>query len=410
MRNNELMIIALAMEYYDLVGTMISETGGNVFFSDSECQNICKEIESFYPGELINPFILKDACGTRVSRETWKNLHEILNGVYESGAERIMLEAIDRIKRDRAQSIIIRKIDEIARSGITSTEDVKIIQNVAESLGVGGGIKIGDGNLQNLEKIYDEFRKSGATGIQTGFYPIDDKIDNLFFGELCLILGRTWTGKTFCALNMLDSIARNTSYNIGFFSLEMPGHLVYERMCQICFDLSRHEVRQGYSVDSEKFMERYRNVKIFDRAVSLSEIKSVIQKYELKIVFIDFMGLVRTTANSSPYERISSLTLGLKTMAKNMDICLIVLHQLSRAGGHGQVAVTLDMARESGQVEELGDIILGIWRPGLSENAPVGKENDLEIALLKNKRGLGVIGHFETSPISGKIVMKKRET
>jgi KaiC/GvpD/RAD55 family RecA-like ATPase len=409
MRHNELMILALAMEYQDLIGIMLEETGGPKFFTDPDCAIVCREIEALYPGEIINSFTLRDICGAKVRGDTWRGFHDALSGTYESGAERIMVEAINRIKRDRAQSTIIRQIDAIARSGIVGRDDVKAIQDAAESMGVGGGIKIGDGDLEQHAKKYDELRRSVSTGLQTGFPPIDDKIDNLFFGEMFLILGRTWTGKTFCALNMLDAIALNTSYRVGFFSLEMPGPMLYERMCQLCFDLSRYEVRQGYAIDTEKFRERYRNVRVFDKVLSLSEIRATIQKHALKVVFIDFMGLIRTGGNASPYERISSLTLGLKTMAKNMDIALVVLHQLSRAAGHGQIAVTLDMARESGQVEELSDIVLGIWRPGKAENAPEGKENDLEIALLKNKRGLGVTGHFETDPRTGRIRLKNKE-
>jgi replicative DNA helicase len=251
---------------------------------------------------------------------------------------------------------------------------------------------------------YNEFRDRGTTGIITGVSKIDRKIDCLFFGELVVIMARTYVGKTFFALNVLDSIAGGTDHRIGFYSLEMPSHLIYERMAQLYFNQSRYAIKEHFeSLHHSGFMNRFRNVLIFDHFYTIQELRSSIIRNNLKVVFVDFLGLLKSPISGSAYERTTEIVRSLKQMAKDLGICLIVLVQLSRLAGQGEVKVTMDMARESGAIEELSDIIIGLWRKGRAATAAEGADRYMTVSLLKNKRGEGCTVTCDADPNTGRI-------
>jgi replicative DNA helicase len=360
-------------------------------------------------------FVLFDVLGAQYPVSYWENLRRTLDGILEGDAERVMVEAITRIRRGRGRVNALRAIEETAKEPEISDEAVEEMGRAVDSMRA-AALTQEDGDLGPIKARYRDFTSQQSTGIITGFPTIDRRLDCLFFGELVVIMGRTFTGKTFVALNLLDVIAGGTTHNIGFFSLEMPAHLVYERIAQIHFSRSRHDIKTGFEYFVfDDFDRHYRNVRIFERIYSVAEIKAQAIRYGLKVVFVDFLGLVKPSVQGSPYEKTTATIRDLKQMAKELGVCVIVLNQLSRAGGHGEIPVTLDMARESGAIEELGDIIIGIWRPeqGGKSDDPVCQGDTLMVTLLKNKRGIGARVACHADQTTGKIreiEIERRET
>ena len=114
-------------------------------------------------------------------------------------------------------------------------------------------------------------------------------------------------------------------------------------------------------------------------------------QYELKVgvVGIDYLQLMN--ADGKEYEAVSKLARGIKDIAKEINLPIIVLCQVSRKGGDGEVEISLDMGRGSGAIEEGADFVLGLWqseRNGdvIGEDEPKS-EYDLICRILKNRKG-----------------------
>ncbi len=112
---------------------------------------------------------------------------------------------------------------------------------------------------------------------------------------------------------------------------------------------------------------------------------------DVGIVVIDYLGLVDSYGRESSYERVSRLSREMKAFAKDQQVGLIVLQQLSREARSGGEPVSLRMCRDSGVFEESCDYLLGAWRPELSETATIEEKISnrglIKVAILKNRCG-----------------------
>lgn len=242
---------------------------------------------------------------------------------------------------------------------------------------------------------YMEWKNKKKTNIVTGFPSFDKQIDGLSYGELFGIMGRTTTGKTFLSIQILNSIITKTKDKIGYFSLEMSKATFIERMMQIHFDHSRYEIwrmiKEGV-LHHDEFMKKHKDLNIYSHVYSVSDISRLVERDGLRIVFIDFLQLIRKTRGNSLYENVTYQIQELKELSKNKNIVIFLLIQLSRKGEGGWVPVTIDMARDSGTIEENCDFIIGVWNHSLCQNMDEEDteywQGKLTLGLLKNKRGM----------------------
>ena len=256
-------------------------------------------------------------------------------------------------------------------------------------------------SVSTVIKEYEGWKDAEDTGIKLGYHRIDHNTGDFTWGEIVAIMGRTATGKTFAALNTIHSLRHlfNT-IPIGFFSMEMSYPALGERMIQINSNVSRHEIKVGHLQDLEK---TYEGLYIYNRVYSVSEIESIIKRDGLKVVFIDHLQLIKGQGVSL-YEKTTRIMQDLKTMAKAQNIVLFILVQLSRKAGEGTIAVTLDMARDSGAIEEHSDFIVGIWNLEREVKGEAKDKDMRAMRLLKNKRGMttGIKVHF--NPETGRMI------
>jgi len=239
------------------------------------------------------------------------------------------------------------------------------------------------------------------------------------------ILARTTIGKTWIALGILEQALKlkgeelYTPSQIGFFSFEMPTEAIVQRQAQLYFGLWREDLSDQLDrgLDTEGFIKRHKEVKMYNRAYTVSDIKDISVRDGLEIIFIDYLQLIQDEdPKLKSYEKTTNKIRDLKLFAIDKKKIIILTVQLSRSGGGGGwIPVTIDSARESGQIEELSDFIIGAWNPalnpGLSDQDRVMMRETLKIELLKNKRGPGnnkVEANF--SGKSGRITeMSQRE-
>ena len=403
-------ILATCMSYPNLL-PLLFENCDREDFQFVEHRTIYGELSRLHEAkQTIDQVILYAILKGKVPDGYVSAVMETTQTLYRGLAESWLVEKIAILKRHKAKIIGLK---EVAKEFESPFPDFDRIIEIAEA---GKVVEISKEpfDFVSAHAQYLEWKNKDKTNIITGFPSIDRQIDGLNYGELFGIMGRTTTGKTFISINMLNSIITKTTEKIGYFSLEMSKATFIERMMQIHFDKSRYDIWKGV-VDGtlfvDGFMEKYRDLNVYGRVYSVSDISRLVERDGLKIVFIDFLQLIKKTRGKSIYENVSYQIEELKELAKNKECVIFLLIQLSRKGEGGWVPVTIDMARDSGTIEENCDFLMGTWNPNLCETlSDDDKEywnGKISIKLLKNKRGIttGIECNFDTS--TGKIMELK---
>jgi replicative DNA helicase len=201
--------------------------------------------------------------------------------------------------------------------------------------------------------------------------------------------------------NMLWRYSQNSTWSSVFFSLEMPIASVTERYLQMFEGLTGRDIEAIFSnggqtalrEEAQKyFLEGLQRYYAIPTRVSLPDIAEYVRLIESEkntkvgVVGIDYLGLLDGPGANS-YEMVSRLARGVKGLAKMLGLPVVLLSQVSRKGGSGNTAVSLEMGRDSGAIEESADFVLGLWQQeGLSVNSeppPV----ELICRILKNRKG-----------------------
>jgi replicative DNA helicase len=194
-------------------------------------------------------------------------------------------------------------------------------------------------------------------------------------GQVGMVLARAGVGKT----AMINHIIRANSVReipSLFASLEQLAEDIYERMAQSVTELPGGVIEDGfYSGDAgfigsvgEAVTAGFQHAYICDKdALTIDQLKGYVKAAEVKagqkirLVCVDYLGRMKGTGKDA-YEKISEIAKGLKSVAKECHVAVIVVVQLNRTAGKGTVEVEMDMARDSGQIEEAADYAVGMWK------------------------------------------------
>lgn len=268
----------------------------------------------------------------------------------------------------------------------------KCIFNVSASKNITGPERIDT----ILEKAFVKLEKrckngGGLVGISTGFKGIDDITGGLKPGEFVIVAARPSMGKTAFALNIAQSASRTSSVII--FSLEMETESLLNRMISSSCMIKMNDIQSGTLTDDQfvRIMKRTselgkRNLYIDDKSTMLSDIKALCRKQKLQkgldVIVIDYLQLIRTTMKANQREQeVSYISKELKSLAKELNITVIALSQLSRAPeARNDHRPMLSDLRESGSIEQDADIIHFIYRDAYYNNnkKKKGKKKDSE--------------------------------
>ncbi len=219
-------------------------------------------------------------------------------------------------------------------------------------------------------------------------------------GEVCVILARTGVGKTAMAMNILERTAVKHQIPALFFSLEMSGEEITERILALSLGEPAHMVssfaRHAGSRIAEQAsaaLEPWGYVRVVDAPCRVKDIEAAVASHpDVRLVVIDYLGMIIPPRQGSLYEATSDLARSLKRIAGAHRVAMIVLAQIGRQGETGGVPVTLRDARDSGAIEEAANYVLGLWRPDLAEGnggtpPEEGQPVELKARLLKNRSG-----------------------
>lgn len=252
-------------------------------------------------------------------------------------------------------------------------------------------------DLYTAEQLNDSYRKyvaeSKLARIVLPIPVIGPPMRGISPGEGLYILARAGVGKTAGLINILHWITRANKEPMMFFSMEQPAPQVFERMAQISNGIGGIELERIMSSNAPqaKYIERktvtdFEHVLVCERSgLSVNDIATLIQQAEkekvgkkIRLVALDYMGLL-TGNGKDQYSQVTNQAKDLQKMFKETKTAGIVLTQINRAGGDGHERVTMDMARDSGAIEEVATFIIGLWK--------IKDTDQIRAELLKNKHG-----------------------
>ncbi len=262
---------------------------------------------------------------------------------------------------------------------------------------------------QSLTKLH-ELRENNTklTGLDTGYKILNDKTNGFHGGELIVIAARPSMGKTAFALNLMHNIAtsvQNKEPHIAFFSLEMPVDQIINRLLAIQSLIPMSKIKNGNLDDDDMKMiiPSYKILKELHMhidetpGVKINELKTKARKLKtenkLDAIFVDYLQLITTNqAHLGRTAEVSLISRELKALAKELDVPVIALSQLSRKSEErASRKPQMSDIRESGAIEQDADIIMMLYRPDYYSSADDGimqsRVGEAQVLLEKNRNG-----------------------
>ncbi len=255
--------------------------------------------------------------------------------------------------------------------------------------------------LNAMEKIEKASRiKGNVTGLSTGFTDLDYKTSGMQPSDLVLIAARPSMGKTAFALNIAQHMAFKNNITVAFFSLEMSKEQLVNRLLAMESRVDSQNMRTG-NLKDEDWIQLAEGADIIGRShliiddtpgISVSELRSKCRKFKLEhnlgIVFIDYLQLMAgSSKNDSRQQEISEISRSLKAIARELNVPVIALSQLSRAvEQRPDHRPMLSDLRESGAIEQDADVVMFIYRDEYYHKDSE-KKGTAEIIIAKQRNG-----------------------
>lgn len=252
--------------------------------------------------------------------------------------------------------------------------------------------------VKEIELIEARYKsKNQFTGVPTGFAKLDTYTSGFQDSELIIIGARPSIGKTALALSMIQNIACEKRIPCGFFSLEMPYESIGMRLLAQEARVPMNKIRSGMlKIDDVKKIQDAAgrwfeaplytvdtpNMKLLDlRAVA----RRMVKNQGVKIIFIDYIGLISTDDSTAPvFEQVSLISKSLKALARELSIPIVALCQVAR-DAEGQEP-NLAQLRGSGSIEQDADVVMFLHRDRIKDGDSIAAQ-DAKIILAKQRNG-----------------------
>jgi len=306
---------------------------------------------------------------------------------------------------------LIRTATQIASSGYAGAEDVSELINEAEHRimqissrrSERGFIPIREALLEVFERVETLNRqKGGITGIPSGFVDLDRMTSGFQRSDLIIVAARPSVGKTAFALNIAQNVGVRAKETVAIFSLEMSAAQLVQRMISAEANVDAGKLRTGYLEpdDWEKLTMAIgtlseANIYIDDSpVVTVADIRAKCRRLKrekgLGIIVIDYLQLIQGRGGRSGENRqqeVSEISRTLKQIARELEVPVIALSQLSRSVEQRQdKRPMLSDLRESGSIEQDADIVAFLYRDDYYDQNSE-KKNIIEIIIAKQRNG-----------------------
>lgn len=310
-------------------------------------------------------------------------------------------------KRRDMEALCLAGLEKVHDMTISEGEALAEIEKLMSSLRETGGVKamvnISDGIHQVIENMEYRIKHPGQVkGIPTGYQKLDRVLDGLQDTAMIVIGARPAVGKTSFMTNILLNIA-NSGTPVGMFSLEMSKVQILERIMFGQSGIDPMALRRGQKLTTYQqgaftgAVRRIKGISFFvdDRpALRIDQIQATARRmvadHGVRCIGVDYLQLANPSSRGASREReVSEISAGLKALAKELNIPVIVLAQLNRevekrAGKDAGVPRVSDL-RDSGSIEQDADQIMLLYRPSASDRDADPKE--AKVIIGKNRHG-----------------------
>lgn len=290
----------------------------------------------------------------------------------EDGADTIL---------DNAESSIFALAEDRVRAGLIPVKDI-----------------VRD-NFERLERIFREGKS--ITGVATGYSELDKLTSGLQPSELLILAARPSQGKTALALNLAENISIRGGHPAAIFSLEMSKESLLQRLVASVAQIDAHKFRTGH-LSKEDWRRMTEALGVIAGAplwiddagsISVLEIGAKARRLKrdkgLSLLIVDYLQLITARGRfGNRNEEVASISRALKGLAKELQIPVLVLSQLTRAPERDDRGPQLSDLRESGAIEQDADVVMFIYRPHFFKQGATPEEREeTELKIAKQRNG-----------------------
>ena len=326
--------------------------------------------------------------------------------------QNLNIDAYVRIVKDKAvlRRIIFASQHLMNRCLIGDEEPDEILAGAEETLLKLGESRVRSG-LVSPRQVIEEYQgglnafldpSKRVKGISTGFTRFDEKTSGLHAGDLFILAARPSMGKTALALNIAQHVASKVKRTVAIFSLEMSKESLLTRMLCATARVDSQKFRAGYlSADERKrlqaaassmveaplFIDDTAGIHLMDIHAKLRRMKA---EHGLGLVIVDYLQLMSGRGRfENRNQEISTISRGMKLLAKELNVPMIVLSQLNRAPEtrQGDHRPQLSDLRESGSIEQDADLVAFIFRPEVYYRDRDDLRGKADLILAKQRNG-----------------------
>lgn len=410
-REAEQSVIGAMLMDKDAIMTASEMINGDDFYQTAYGVLFDAMVELFNEGKPVDLITLQERLKEKnVAPEisSMEFVRDLITSVPTSANVKYYAEIV----RDKAVLRRLIKInEEIANTCYSGSEPLEAVLEMTEKrifeLVQRGNTKdytpIKEVVLNALDKIEKASKNAGTvTGIPSGFIDLDYKLSGLQPSDLILIAARPSMGKTAFVLNIAQHMAFRQNKHVAIFSLEMSKEQLVNRLFSLEAHVDAQLIRTGNLKDTdwEKLIEGAgtigrSNLMIDDTSgISITELRSKCRKMKLEhgldAIIIDYLQLMSgssSRSNESRQQEISDISRALKGVARELNVPVLALSQLSRAvEQRTDKRPMLSDLRESGAIEQDADVVMFIYRDEYY-NADSNDKNIAEIIIAKQRNG-----------------------
>ena len=376
------------------------EDNKEIFAAMQDIYTVGKEVDIITVGEQLK------LRGTLERVGGTQNLATLIDNVPTTSN---VARYVEIVKQKSLSRSIIKVNNDILKIAYDQTEDVdsileqaeKNIFDIAQNRNTKDYAVMKDiliTTLDNIEKMQN--KKTRLSGMESGFYDLDEKISGLNNSDLIIVAARPAMGKSAFVLNIATYVAMHNKVPVMIFNLEMSKEQLANRILSGEAEVDNKKIANGDLSPDEyvkvaEGMNRLAGTQLYiddSSVLSPSEIRAKCRKAKLEknigLVIVDYLQLMEAKSPSgSRQQEISEISRGLKILAKELDVPVIALSQLSRATeARADHKPMLSDLRESGSIEQDADIVLFIHRDDYYDQESENK-NMAEIIVAKNRHG-----------------------
>ncbi len=379
------------------------------FYREDNKEIYAAMLELYSIGKSIDMITLKDQLTLRGTLDKVGGISYIASLVDNVPAVSNVENYIKIVEEKSVIRNLIKTANEIIRNSYSGTEDVdalveqaeKRIFDVVQERNSRGYASIREILINVFDEI-EEISKSGQSisGLESGFIDLDAKTSGLNKSALLIVAARPAMGKSAFVLNIASYVARHQKTPVMIFNLEMSKEEVTKRILCAESEVDSTKVKNA-TLESEDWLKlgeasgRLSDMPIYiddTPGLTSAELRAKCRKAKLEknigLVIIDYLQLMESkNKSSSRQQEVSEISRSLKILAKELNIPVIALSQLSRATeSRTDHRPMLSDLRESGSIEQDADIVMFLHREDYYD-ANTEKKNVAEVIIAKNRSG-----------------------